>query len=166
MKYLPFEDIVYITYLSEVKVIERLSNQLEQKKRSLKEIIFRSYPNKPYTGKIEGNTFKMFRNIRYSNSFLPRITGEIKKDIQGTRIEVKMQLHIFVLIFISLWMGGVIFACLATLLHLFTSSEFNIFLLVPFAMFVFGYGLTMVGFKSESIKSKKFLAKLFKAEIE
>jgi len=158
MKFLPFENITYHTQLPGYEVIKRLSDNLEPRK------IFSfgfNRDRKKYEGNIERNKFNINRVIYYKNSFRPTITGKLSEDETGTTIKVKMRLHIFVGIFMTVWLGGVFLGLLAGL----TAGD-PVFMLVPFIMLLFGYGLTTGAFKYESIRAKKHLAEIFEAEIE
>ena len=80
-----------------------------------------------------------------------------------------MRPHIFTLVFMSFWLGIVGLVCLAFLA--FGIAQFRQVLkrgfspmnLIPFGMFIFGFGLITVSFKTESRNSKEFLATLFEA---
>ena len=128
--------------------------------------IFGSSDHKPYAGSINGNSFSITRIIGYRNSFLPRIKGSIKKGVGKTEVNIKMRLHPFVLVFMFVWCGGVGFGFLAFLTSSIGKGTFEPTILIPLAMLLFGYGLTTGGFKYESIKSRKYLAELFEAEIK
>ncbi len=77
-----------------------------------------------------------------------------------------MRLHSFVLVFLSIWFGGVCLASIAAIFSTIHLGSFEPWTLVPFSMLFFAYVLTMVAFKVESTKSKKYLAELFYARIE
>ncbi|MEJ2104945.1 MAG: hypothetical protein P8X47_10265 [Ignavibacteriaceae bacterium] len=166
MKYLPFEKITYKTRLDSCEIQERLSKIIEPKKTFRMTGIFGSSNHKPYEGSINGSSFNINRIIGYRNSFLPRINGIIEKDFNGAKINVKMRLHVLVVVFMFIWFGGVGIGCLVILSTLFNSESFDPMTLIPFGMLIFGYALVTGGFKYESIKSKKYLAQLFEAEIE
>ena len=48
---------------------------------------------KPFKGKIEETTFKIYRNIWYRNSGLPVLHGTLEECESGTKITVIMKLH-------------------------------------------------------------------------
>jgi hypothetical protein len=164
MKFLPTEDITYKTRLKQDEVIQRLAAITEPEK-TFRFGMFGNGSTKPYEGQIEGYTFSIKRIINYRNSFLPRINGTIENDFDGVTIKVKMRLHIFVIVFLCIWCGGVGLAFLAFLPQMFSNSEFNPATLISFFMLLFAYGLTMGSFKFESKKSKSDLQKIFDAEI-
>lgn len=166
MKYLPFENITYRTKLELEEIQKRINEVIEPKKTFRMTGIFGNSSHKPYEGSINGNSFSITRIIGYRNSFLPRINGVIEKDFNGSKINVKMRLHVFVIVFMCIWFGGVGVGCLAVLTPLFNSDTFEPMKLIPFGMLLFGYALVTGGFKYESIKSRKYLAQLFEAEIE
>jgi hypothetical protein len=163
--FLPFENYVLTTKLSFDEVLNRLSNNIERKQGFSFSALSRSY-TKPYTGQITGTTFTMSRNINYRNSFLPEITGQITTYLGLTQINIKMRPVIFVLVFISLWLGIVGLACIGILLagivqfRQVLQNGFSPMLFIPFGMFVFGCLLTYFAFKVESKSSKEFLARL------
>jgi hypothetical protein len=168
-KYLPFEHYVLTSRLSVDEVKSRLAANIEPKK-SFGFSMYNSSPNKPYEGKISGNTFTISRIINYRNSFLPVITGDISSFHGKTQIKVKMQPETFVLIFMSLWLGIVGLVCLGIVLAgLFQFRQvlqngFSPMILIPFGMLLFGCLLTTFAFKPESKKSKDFLVALFEGE--
>ena len=163
MKFLPTENITYKTKLKDTEVINRLSDLVEPE-RKFRLGLLSSGSTKPYEGQISGQTFDIKRIIRGRNSFLPIIKGIIQRDLNGTTITVKMRLHIFVMFFLCIWCAVVGLGCIAFLTKAFNNSKFDTTAIIPFGMLLFAYVLTMVGFKSESNKSKKDLQKLFEAE--
>jgi hypothetical protein len=166
MKYLPFENITYHTKLDTEEILNKINEIIEPKKTFRMTGIFGSSDHKPYEGNINENSFDITRIIGYRNSFLPRIKGNIIKDFGRTKVNVKMRVHTFVIVFMFIWFGGVGIGCLAVLASMFGNQNFEPMTLIPFGMLIFGYALITGGFKYESIKSKKYLAELLEAEIE
>lgn len=163
-KYLPIENIIYKSKLSTEQTIQKLNENIEAEKSFGFGAHNFTY-SKPYIGKIIGNSFEIKRAISYRNSFLPQIKGEIYSDFDGTKIKVNMKPHSFVLVFMTIWFGGVFIGCIATTFALFT-KEFTPFFLIPFGMLIFGIALLYGAFKTESSTSKKDLMKILEAEIE
>jgi hypothetical protein len=165
---LPFENYVLTTKLSSEEVLKRVADNIQQKKSFNSSTFNRNY-TKPYTGQIIGMTFTMNRNINYRNSFLPVIAGQITTYPGQTQINIKMRPAIFVLIFISFWLGIVGLVCLGTLLigllqfRQILQNGFSPMILIPFGMFAFGCLLTHFAFKGESKNSKEFLATLLES---
>jgi hypothetical protein len=167
-KILPFETLVYHSALSNEELINHLQNEIEAEKSFGLGAQKFTY-SKPYIGKVYRSGFEIKRALNYRNSFLPLIKGEIKNDISGSKISVKMKLHDFVKAFMILWLGGVSIACLGGLYTLlFTDnadSEAGFFIFIPFAMLLFGIAMVSFGFKAESQKSKKDLEEILQAKI-
>ena len=75
-----------------------------------------------------------------------------------------------VLIFMTVWLGIVGSVCLAVLYLFFTNlnnsvtPELSPAAIIPFAMFIFGYGILMIGYRVESSKSRDFIKELLEAE--
>ena len=163
-QYLPIENIIYKTKLSKEQTIQKLADNIEAEKSFGFGAHNYTY-SKPYIGQIFGNTFEIKRAINYRNSFLPQIKGEVYSEFDGTKIKVKMKPHSFVLVFMTIWFGGVFIGCVATTFALFTQN-FSPFFLIPFGMLIFGIVLLLGAFKTESKKSKKDLVQILEAEIE
>ena len=162
MKFLPYENFTITTRLSSNEILKRLEDSVEPRKGF--QWIRSTSSYKPYQGEIKEAAFSISRIINYRNSFLPQISGEIGP---GT-IKINMHLHPFVLVFVTFWLGSV--GCM----FLFMLSQFLmtnnediplIGLIAPLGMFLFGYLLTLGGFKAEARQSKEFLMELFEAEI-
>jgi len=166
MRFLPFENITYETRLSSEEVLKRIHEIIEPKKTFRMTGIFGSNNHKPYQGSLNGNSFNITRIIGYSNSFLPRITGLVEKDFGLTKIHVKMRLHLFVLVFMSIWCVGLGFGCLVFLAASLGKGTFEPTAFIPLGMLLFGLVMVTGSFKYESIKSKKYFAQLFEAEIK
>lgn len=163
-KVLPFEKHILRTRLSKEQVIEKLKESVEPEKSFGFGSINFSY-TKPYVGRINGETFEIKRAINYRNSFLPLIKGVVNSDIGRTKIDISMKPHDFVIAFMAIWFGGVTIGCIATT-YVMLTDDFNPFLLIPFAMLLFGIALVVGAFKTESSKSKKDLLTILEAEIE
>ncbi len=167
MKLLPFESIIYKTHLEPDYVLGLMERAIEPKRTFRINSLFGSGKFKDYEGKLnEDGSFDIRRIISYRNSFLPVIKGQIDQDFNGTQIKVKMRLHLVVLIFMMLWSVGVSLALVIALLFGIVGNEVHPISFIPLGMLLFGYAITMGGFKYESTKSKKFLAKLFDSESE
>ena len=108
----------------------------------------------PFIGKIEGNAFRMHRNIRYRNSFLPQVRGSVVSTPVGTTLRITMHLHPVAAVFMLVWLGAVATGALAA----FTSQcESIASALIPAGMLVFGIALTVGGFYPEAFKARRLL---------
>ncbi|WP_018621452.1 hypothetical protein [Spirosoma luteum] len=164
---LPFDNFILLTNLTQTEVKARFERITEP------QIGFRLFPErreKPYEGKIIGETFEISRIIRGRNSFLPLIKGRISTNAGQTQIAIRMRPVIAVLLFMTYWLGTVGLMCLGLIasgalqfkgLTVHSDSPAT---LVPFGMLAFGYGLLMVAYRVESHKSKAFFKQLLEAE--
>jgi hypothetical protein len=160
MLLLPFEKIVYKTLLKSDEIVLRLSGIVGPKR------LFEINSDKPYTGRFGDRMFEIERAIGHRNSYNPKIFGVIDSTPEGTTIHVTMRLSRPILIFTCLWLLtiGALSVASATD-HLFSRASSNGETILFIGMFVFGYGITMAGFKTESIKSRKYLLQLLQGEI-
>jgi len=168
LKYLiPYDKISLHTRLTTQEVQRKLDSVTAPRRSyfTLKRTI------EPYEGKIVNESFRINRIIYYRrNSFLPSIIGSIKSGINGTVVQMKMRPVWMVLIFMAIWLGIVGAVCLAILYLILTNfnKTFTQGLspasIIPFAMFIFGYGILMIGYRIESSKSRDFFKDLLEAE--
>ena len=141
-------------------IIQKLARERPGFGQSLKESFgWRPEDNPPFIGKVEGNEFSFYRDIRGRNSFLPRIRGRVLAYRNGSRIEVNMYLHPLVILFMLFWLGGVGSAA-ASMLWRGKGTE----ALVPLGMFVFGLLMILGGFYPEAIKARRILEERIQRE--
>ena len=127
--------------------------------------IFFATHDKPFSGTVADGTFEISRVIRYRNSFLPVVCGRIEPQGAGSRIHVRMRLHLFAMVFMTVWMGLVAVA-LVGILYVFALDQGGldgIALLAPLGMFAFGWALTTFGFWFEADKQERMLREMFEA---
>jgi len=90
--------------------------------------------------------------------------------MNGTMVQIRMRPVWMVLIFMTVWLGIVGSVCLAVLYLIFTNFNKTVApglspaAIIPFAMFIFGYGILMIGYRVESSKSRDFFKELLEAE--
>ncbi|WP_018616349.1 hypothetical protein [Segetibacter koreensis] len=166
--FLPFDNFKLLTKLTPSEVNQRIESITELKKGL--NFSFSTNRTKPYEGNLIDRSFEISRIISYRNSFLPVIKGHVSTYLGKTEVAIKMRPVVFVLIFMSLWLGIVGLICLgiitAAILHFKQLLEqgFSPGALVPFGIFAFGYALLTIAYKVESQKSKAFLTQLLEAE--
>jgi hypothetical protein len=108
----------------------------------------------PFIGTIDGAAFHMRRDIRYRNSFLPRVHGSVISAPAGARVLVTMHLHPVVAAFMLFWLGAVGVGAVVA----FTSQTTSIqSVLIPAGMFIFGIVVTVGGFYPEAVKARRLL---------
>lgn len=157
MKYLPFENLIYTTILSEQEIITRLSDHVEIKKFR----IIRTHSMKEYEGHVNNNTFQISRILKYRNSFQPEIEGKFQRNNNTTQIEVKMRLNLFVSLFMIFWCS---MAFLFFIIQIYSDSEWSFENFIPLFMLLFVYLMALLGFKAESRRSKEDFRKIFEAK--
>lgn len=113
----------------------------------------------PFLGKVGSGTFRLHRDIRYRNSFLPLVWGRIVPRSGGSRINVTMLLHPFAALFMIVWFSGLGYGVVQLWLHRKEAVPYAV--LVPAAMILFGVALVLVGFIPEAIKAKRLIESAF-----
>jgi hypothetical protein len=152
MRLLPYRRITLRSPLSASAVVQLLENSVEPKRR----FRFGSGARR-FEGTVTGLVFDIQPILFYRNSFVPQIRGTIEPEPTGSRISLVMRPHLAVLVFMSAWLssifaGGVTFAIAA-----FRGCAGIGPTLIPFAMFLFGWMLTVGGFSSEATRAEQYL---------
>ena len=160
MAFLPWENIEIKTKLTKDEIISGINNNVEAKG------LFWAWPlkkysyGKPYQGYISENSFKIMRITIYTNSFLPFILGNIIENEDYRIITIKMRCSYIITGFMIIFIG---FSLLSGLNYIITDGIGGGFFGSMFFSII-GYIIMTGAFKIESIKSKKFLRKLFNEE--
>ncbi|MEM8898671.1 MAG: hypothetical protein AAGC85_11230 [Bacteroidota bacterium] len=164
MKYLPYDQITIHSPLSISQINQKLRKHLSDRPWWKMGGVA---PN-TYRGNLYSQHFNISRIINYRNSFLPQIRGEMSSTPYGSLVKLTFRLPLIASCFMMLWMGGVSFALIVIMIGLFTdpSVDFNLFMLAPVAMLLFGYLLTLLGFKAESNPSIAFFQELLEHQKE
>jgi hypothetical protein len=119
-------------------------------------------PDKPFQGTMEGTRFEFSRVIGYKNSFLPWVAGEVVPAGVGSRVQVRMQLHPLVQVFMAVWLGFVGIICIVMLAKLAQGESIGaVGIVVPLGMFAFGWAMTAGGFWMEAGKQERMLREIF-----
>jgi len=105
----------------------------------------------PFIGKVERDSFRVRRDIRYRNSFQPLIWGRITNEPMETHVNVTMFIHPVVALFMLLWFSG-IGSSVVTF-----SNPLHPMLIVPAGLLIFGVALVCGGFFPEAIKARRLL---------
>lgn len=163
MRLLPYENFYLLSQIKPADLQARLEKEVEPVVGFSFKRLFSRSSSFYFSGYTVNGIFQIKRVIFYRNSFLPRIYGEIEPYLNGSQIHIKMRMHVLVIVFMSIWLGGVLFGAIAFLIGNIIYG-FNITSLIPVVMFLFGYGIMMGGFKYESRKAKAKLLIIFNAE--
>jgi hypothetical protein len=134
-------------------VVERLRSIVRDKPtfgESLRKMwSFDKPASTPFIGSVQDESFKIRRDIRYRNSFLPIIWGRVTQNGVGVRVYVTMFIHPIMALFMIFWLG---MAGLAAVSIRSASS------MIPGGMFIFGVALALGGFIPEAIKAKRLIS--------
>jgi hypothetical protein len=158
MGVLPYERLTIETALTVEEAQRRLAEAVEPRKYVRWPFQPRS---KPFEGSVAGEQFEISRVIGYRNSFLPRISGQIRQGPIGATVDITLALHPVVMIFMAVWLLGVGGAGLVAASVAFSAGAFQPYGLIPIGMFVFGVLLCTLGFNFEAAKAKSLLKQLF-----
>jgi len=96
-------------------VVQRLQSVVSPKRwfwSSYLMPLLRDPSDRPFLGTVRRDSFKIYRNIWYRNSFLPIIRGRILGEPSGTRVYVTMVVSPWVATFAAGWFGAVGYASL------------------------------------------------------
>ena len=168
--FLPVENYTIRTKLSEEEIIGNLKAITYNSGRQSKSTWFglgTAFVQKSgsgYEGVIQSDSFKINRVISYRNSFLPVIKGSVSSFMGEREITISMELNLFVKLFMIFWLVITCSISAFALYQVFNEGKTMDGKLVSFIMAGSGYMGMMLGFKLESIRSKKELNRLFKAE--
>jgi hypothetical protein len=165
MKLLPFEDFYINTNLKPEEVQSSLEKEVEPVQGFSFKNLFTKTSGYYFSGYVVNGTFEFKRVISYRNSFLPQIKGSTEAWLNGSRVHVKMGMHTAVIIFMCIWLSFAALFGIVFLIQETNKGPFKIVDLVPFAMFLFGYLLSLGGFKYESIEAKNKLVELLNGDI-
>jgi hypothetical protein len=168
-QFLPVENFTLTTKLSAEEVCNRIANKIEPKK-SFRMLLFSTSSSKPYEGYVNTGAFKINRIIRYKNSFLPLIEGQIYSKASKTFIKIEMNVLKWVVAIVIGIVGVFVIGGMAfnTIFSANSKGSFpENFIFHPLFIFVlplFFYVVVYFSFKFESKKSKYFLATLLEGE--
>jgi hypothetical protein len=148
------------TPLSAADALQRLS-QLVRPRHSFSEAVdaaltWNNTAEAPFVGTITDHRFRIRRPIRYRNSFLPIVFGEVSQQANGSRIDLTLRVSGPVGAFMTLWLAAAFFGAGAGVRHWLQTGDVRALL----ALFLplFGCLLILVGFISERRKALNLLA--------
>ncbi len=166
----PTESYELTTDLPVTEVLTRLYNAIDPRK-TLSMLASKSTFKKPYEGIVYVDGFKINQKIvGKQNSFAPVMTGKVSTRLNQTTIDVELTLQPFTKVFMALWVGFLGVFCTVMLYKAFISpsksflNNFSVSSLAPFGMLIFGFGLTLFGFKTESQNAKDYLRNLLEGD--
>jgi hypothetical protein len=114
----------------------------------------------PFEGAVEGSSFDLLRTISYRNSFLPRVRGSVRGIATGSRLAVTMTLHPAVMVFLFVWVGGVLTIGAGLVLGALNGQVEFYFAFLPVGMLLFLWVLAVGAFTFEARKAERLLREL------
>ena len=108
----------------------------------------RSSDGPPFVGSVANDSFRLRKDIRGRNSFVPLVRGRITSTDHGARVSGVMFLHPLVAAFAAFWLGVVGYGA-------FTDRSAPP--IVWWGMFIFGLSMTIGGFFFEASSTKRLL---------
>lgn len=106
----------------------------------------------PFVGSVNDSSFKIQRDIRYRNSFLPIIRGRVIAPGLGSRVAVLMHIHPLAALFMGLWFYLVLRS------HAVLKNPSGADFRVRGLIFIFGVLLVAGGFFPEAWKAKRLIS--------
>jgi hypothetical protein len=122
--------------------------------KSVKEAFEPTDPNVHFIGQVGDSEFRIHRDVRRRNSFLPRIRGRIEAAFPGSRVTVNMSLHPVATVFLAVWLSLVGLGALSEISK--SNGEFESAAIL-LGMFLVGVLMTLGGFYPEAIKARRLL---------
>jgi len=107
--------------------------------------------NPPFIGKVSDRSFRIQRDSRRRNSFLPIVWGHIVATPRGTRVKVTMFIHPFAAIFMAVWLGMAVRIMVSV-------SDVNLFP-VGIVFMIIGVAVMGRGFFPEARKARELLTR-------
>src|SRR5690349_13842074 len=137
MRFLHYDRFIIDTPMNLEQAILVIKQNLPPKLKWY-EIRFRIKGNLKGTVTAEG--FKITRILRYySNSFVPIVIGKFERLPIGTRIYIKMRLHLFVIGFLFIWFGILIIGFILFISKSIQTNEIDTGIYFISGMILFGY---------------------------
>ena len=115
---------------------------------------------KSFVGRVDNNEFRISPKLNYRNNFAPVFTGKISEIETETVINIYVRPQTFVTIFMTIWMAFCGLFSFVSIIEIIMDG-FRSFLLAPFIMLVFGYGVFNISFWHEEQTARQLLEKAF-----
>src|SRR6202023_2158435 len=94
---MPFYRFHIVTPLPADVAVERIRALTRDPPRFLESLRMalarRGSDSPPFLGSVHGHAFRLRRDIRCRNSFLPMVWGDVQPGLSGTQVSVTMFLH-------------------------------------------------------------------------
>lgn len=125
--------------------------------------VFNKQPSTKFKGFLYKDYFRIERVITYWNSFIPLISGQLNTLPNGTEVTLTFKPYAFVVVFIIIWTGILLFATAITFINGINHDTLTKEALIPIGMLIFGSILFTTLFNSEFDSAKEELIKILKS---
>lgn len=159
MRFLPYERLTLVSPLPPKDLIARLKASTAVSATSWSA----GMRSATFTGSVGDDHFKVQRRISHRNSFNPQLIGRVHAHGNLTTIGLTLRLQPFVAVFMGLWCGGLLLGVIGDVVSALRTGDAQPLLIVPMAMLVFGYVMTMGFFHVERSKALNELSTLLQA---
>jgi hypothetical protein len=160
MKFPFYRKAILHTRLTIPQAIEALSNNITIKPDTV--IITTDYKTK-FTGQLHNNSFKIRHAIRLGNS--PVISGHLSTLPNGTQVVIEQKLPKYALVFLSIWMGALIFVGITELVTGIKAGKITGETLIPFVMLAIGLSVFISLFNAGFTNAKDDLIAILKSPV-
>jgi len=143
---IPYEKVSFQSELDQSEIVVRLG-------KATSRFLWYKLPSKEkdFVGNIFTGGFRIYRNIRNRNTYLPFLVGKINGNGKGSQVDVVMTLHPIAVVI----MAGIFFFAFRSL---FIPSRDEIARFIPFSMAImFHLAMCLVGFNPEVSRAKELL---------
>ena len=159
MKIIPSENInIEIPYTKQ-DVQKFLKNNIRTK-RSIITKLRKKEEKEIFEGTFKNDEFDIQRIINGRNSFIPQIKGKIYSHDNGTKLQAKLKVRRFSVIFIILWTIFVGIGLVMGIIGVLKQGTNPALLIFPIIMIAFAFGLVHYGFNKEKENSINDLKKI------
>lgn len=155
---IPYDQVILKTSLNIEQVYQKLAEVIEPRT-----YMRFSRDHAYFEGSLERDAFKISRIIHYRNSFLPVILGEMRDEVDGTAVIIRMRLNWIVVTFILIWVLMVSGIIIATLFG-FLADKFLPWIM-PTLLILVMYIFSLIFFHREAKKAKVYLQELLEKDI-
>ena len=149
---IPSRKLEFSTPLSPEELSSRFKQNVDLSPGMLVSIFRRK--KHEYSGQVTPNGFKVWRNIRGRNSYLPIVSGRFEKSNEGTTLHLRIVVHpsVGIFILIVLFVAGH-----AAFHHLAGSAVAVILIGVVFHIFMY-----VIGYQPEEVKAIEWVTRILR----
>jgi hypothetical protein len=103
------------------------------------------FSKKSFAGSANHRRVSVRKNINYRNGWQTVFVGTFQKTAEGTQLVGHFRLHLFTIVFMAIWFGGVGVTCFTFLGAAVAGQASWSVVTAPFAMLLFGLALVKGG---------------------